>query len=257
MYNHRSSHRSSHRSNHHQPPPPGRTGGLVDDPVYYLMLGVFVLLTVALPAVLGQPRFMPLSQSAALTAFLAVALRARRVDRALISLGAWLLFEFVFIFALTLILPRSAEAAVGSGFAYREALLAWLYGVGALPAGWATQPLLRLWEVAAVTLGSLLSGGFLGYWILVKVTALAAYGAAALWESGAGVAGFLPWMLLRVAGYSGFVLVFAQPLWAGVWSPAALWREHRRLLLVCAALLAAALLIELALAGVWRAALAQ
>jgi hypothetical protein len=171
-------------------------------------------------------------------------------------LAAWLLFEFAVVFAATLVVPRGAEAAVGSGFAYRAALLEWLYGVGTLPTGWAAQPLLRVWEIVAATAGSLLTGGFLGYWILVKTTALAAYGAAAVWESGAGIGGFLPWQLLRIAGYSGFVVVFAQALWVGVWSPRALWRAHRRTLLISAALLGAALLLEALLPGLWRGVVA-
>lgn len=250
------------RSNHHEPTepprssPPRRERTLVDDPVYYLMLGVFALLTVVTPVLLGQPRFFPFAQSAALTAFLALPLRERRVGRALAALAAWLAFEFAVIFAAALLIPRGAEAAVGGGFAYRAALLEWLYGAGPLPTGWAAQPWLRAWEIVAATAGSLLTGGFLGYWVLVKLTALAAYGAAVVWESGAGIAGFLPWQLLRVAGLSGFVAVCAQALWAGVWSPRALWRAHRRLLLVSAALLGAALLLEALLPGLWRSALA-
>jgi hypothetical protein len=240
------------RSNHHEPPKAPRPRTLVDDPVYYLMLGVFALLTVVTPVLLGQSRFLPLAQSAALTAFLALPLRERRVGRALIVLAAWLAFEFAVVFAAAFAVPRGAEAAVGGGFAYRAALLEWLYGAARLPTGWADQPWLRAWELVAATAGSLLTGGFLGYWILVKTTALAAYGAAAVWESGAGISGFLPWQLLRIAGYSGFVVVFAQALWAGMWSPRALWRAHRRTLLISAALLGAALLFEAFLPGLWR-----
>lgn len=240
------------RSNHHEPPKAPRPRTLVDDPVYYLMLGVFALLTVATPLLLGQPRFMPLAQSVALTAFLALPLRERRVGRALIVLAAWLAFEFAVVFAAAFAVPRGAEAAVGGGFAYRAALLEWLYGAARLPTGWADQPWLRAWELVAATAGSLLTGGFLGYWILVKLTALAAYGAAVVWEAGGGLAGLLPWPLLRIAGYSGFVVVFAQAPWAGVWSPRALWRAHRRALLVSAALLGAALLLEVLLPSLWR-----
>ena len=245
------------RSNHHEPPKePRRARTLVDDPVYYVMLGVFALLTTTTPLLLGQPRFLPFAQSAALTAFLALPLRERRAGRALAILAAWLLVEFAVVFAATLIVPRGAEAAVGGGFAYRAALLEWLYGVGTLPTGWAAQPGLRAWEIGAATAGSLLTGGFLGYWTVVKLTALAAYGAAVAWESGAGLGGLLPWQLLRIAGYCGLVVITAQALWAGIWSPGALRRAHRRLLPVSVALLGAALLLEVLLPSLWRSMLA-
>jgi len=48
---------------------------LTRDPVFYLMAAFFAFLTTALPALLGQFRFMPIGQTLVLAIFMAIAVR--------------------------------------------------------------------------------------------------------------------------------------------------------------------------------------
>jgi hypothetical protein len=66
------------------------------------------------------------------------------------------------------------------------------------------------------------------------------------------IAGLPLWTLLRLAGYAGFVVLLAEPLFTGNWTLRHYLGERRTLLLASTALLVAGLLLELILPGAWR-----
>jgi hypothetical protein len=229
---------------------------LLNDPIFYIMLAFFALLTTALPAALGQPRFLPLAQTVALFVFLSIALRRGAVRQAIRILVIWLVLQLGSFIVITRLAPAQVEHAISDGFPYRQAFIGWFYGAEALPASLWTQPISRLIELLGVLVGSLVTGGLLGVWFLVRATNLAAYGAGALWQS-SGVAinvlGGLPvWTLLRLAGYAGAIVLLAEPLLTGNWALSYYITKRRRLLLVSASLLLSGLLLELILPTAWR-----
>lgn len=244
------------------PQPTGRRStmqkpySLVQDPIYFVMVGFFALLTTGLAAGLGQPRFLPISQTVALFAFLVIALRRQSVKPALLALSLWLAIQCVTLIAVTRIAPIQAERAIHNGFLYRTALVGWLYGADALPRSIAVEPVARCIEVAGVLLGSLFSGGLVGFWFLVRAANLVAYSAGVLWQDNGQIlnvlAGLGPWALLRVAGYAGFVVLLAQPLLTGYWSPHYYWARQRTLILTSFLLVVLGLVLEFALPGLWR-----
>jgi hypothetical protein len=229
---------------------------LVRDPVFYVMLAFFALLTTAMPAALGQPRFLPFAQTVALFAFLALAIRQRKVPQAVLILAIWLALQIIALILTTWLAPDQVERAINEGFEYRTAFLGWFYGAGALPASLSAQPAARLGELLGIIFGSLLTGGLLGVWFLVRAANLAAYGAGVLGhDSGLffnSIAGLPLWTLLRLAGYAGFVVLLAEPLFSRNWSPAYYLASRRRLLLISVTLLGLGLLLEVVLPGAWR-----
>ncbi len=228
---------------------------LLSDPLFYIMLGFFALLTTGLASILGQPRFLPISQTVALFAFLSVALRRRQIRPAFTIIVIWLVLQLATLILLTRVAPGQVEWAFQNGFRYRGDFIGWFYGTGELPASLTQQLGYRLFELVGVLVGSLISGGLLGVWFLVRVTNLTAYGAGALWQTSGdslAVLGGLPlWALFRLAGYAGFIVLLAEPLFTGNWSPRYYLSNRRRLLLISAGLLTAAILLELTLAQVW------
>ena len=239
-------------SNHREP---RTTYNLLDDPVYYGATFFFAALATALPALLGSTWFLALAQTASLWLLLLSPLRQDRVRPALAALAIWVAVQIATVFALSLVSPDALERAVGNGFRYREVLLTWLYAGTALPASWFSQPLLHLLEVAAITLGSLLSGGLVGVWFLMRTVNLYAFGAAALVDSAGPVGGLMaalqPWLLLRIAGYVGLLPLLALPAFTGHWLP---WRGspgRRRLLMIAITLALVGLLSELFLPAIW------
>lgn len=233
-----------------------KSDSLLDDPLFYSMLAFFALLTTGSAAALGQPRFLPISQTVVLFAFLSVALRRQMVRAALLVLAVWLVTQVAALILVTRLAPGQVEQAIGDGFAYRTSFIAWFYGAAALPASLTVQPGSRILELVGVSLGSLLTGGLLGVWSLVRAANLAAYGAGLLWQDSGQpinlVAGLPIWTLLRLAGYAGFVVLLGAPLFSGNWSPRYYLTHHRRLLVVSTALLLLGLLLESILPGVWR-----
>lgn len=229
---------------------------LMKDPIYYVSLGLFALLTTALPAFLGQQNFLPLAQTVALTLFLALPLRRRRLSRAMLVLAIWLAIQAAVMFVGTAALPVVFERAIRDGFAFHRTLLEWAVTGEGLPGWILARPLARLGEVAGVLLGSLLTGGLVGIWFLARAVNLFAYAAGRLAAEGATglLLGLFPWRLLTIAGYAGFVLLLAQPLLNNSWNPAAVIRRQRRLVGVSALLVGLGLLLEIALPPLWQIA---
>jgi hypothetical protein len=241
-------------SNHREP---RKAYNLLEDPIYYIAIIAFAALATGLPALLGSPVFLAVAQTAALWLMLLVPLRRNRVRPAVIVLALWVVIQIVTVFALTLAAPNRLEEAVGNGFLYREALLNWLYAGTALPDSWFSQPMQHLLEIAGVLLGSIISGGLVGVWFLLRAVNDFAFGAAALVGSAGGIAGFMaalqPWMLLRIMGYVGLLPFLAMPGFTGDWQPWRLSSARSRLMLTALLLLVAGLLLELFLPALWAA----
>lgn len=224
------------------------------DPIYYYTAGFFALLTSALPALLGQPRFLPIIQTVALTTFVAVALHHRHPRGALNVMALWLPIQFISLTLLSRVFGAHIEAAFANGFLYRDAVTAWFFAGAPYPAGLTTEPLRYGMEIAGIVLGSLATAGLVGTWFLVRLVNQAAYGTGillALLEDPSQSILVLPyWILLSAAGYAGLIVLCAEPLLTYNWSPGYYWQKYRRLLLVSVALVLLGLLLELFLPGI-------
>lgn len=231
---------------------------LVNDPIYYVTVVLFALLTTGLPAVIGQPIFMPLAQTLALFTFLIIPLRQGLIRRAVLVMALWLVTQFVVILVVTLWVEQRVQEAFADGFLYRMAYVNWFYAAGdALrPDGFVVRPLARLLELIGITVGSLFTLGLVGIWFLVRAVNLTAFSMGALMlavgEATAIIAALPLWSLIRIAGYAGIVIVLAEPLLTSNWNPLFYLRERRRLLLVSVILLLLGLLLELFLPDLWR-----
>lgn len=256
-------------TNHHgqpTPPAPPISGDpapvydLTRDPLFYGTLVFFVLLTTAVPGLMGQPNFMPVIQALALTVFTAIALRRGGIGPALRVATVWLVVQGLFLWLLTWLLPGQIEKAIHDGFFIRAGLMEWTYGSGILPGSLPAAPLARLREIAGIVLGSLATVGLIGGWFLVKGVNLLAYGIGSLWRGIGSPLGILlglaPWRLAQLAGYTGLFVLLIQPLLLNNWNPAHYLSTQRRLILVSLALVAGGLIAELFLPGLWRAVLA-
>lgn len=226
---------------------------LTRDPTYYVTVGFFALLTTALPALLGQPRFLPLNQAVLLTIFVAIPLRKGHLRGAFNVMALWLVLQFSLMTLLAWAFGDSVERAIADGFILRGEIAAWFYTGGILPHGMQAAPLARLVEIAGITLGSLLTAGLVGMWFLVRAVNLLGFTTGALFstlESPALPAWILPiWALIRVAGYAGLVTLLAEPSVTRNWS-LPFYRAHRqRPLLISLGLVIAGLLLELVLPG--------
>lgn len=228
---------------------------IVADPLFYGVVVFFALISTALPAALGQRWLLPIGQSVALWMLCFVAWRKGTALDAARVLALWAATQFVAFFVAVYF--TGGDGAIADGFAYRQALLEWVFGVGALPASWATEPVWRVVETLGVTIGSTLSGGILGVWLLVRSVNLYAFGAATALAATGSVWGMVaalePWWLLRIVAYAGIVATFALPGYTGRWTPAGWSLGERRLFWTSLGLLVAALLLEVLLPDIWAA----
>lgn len=229
---------------------------LMADPMFYITFGFFALLTTLLPAALGQPNFLPVVQTLALTLFLAFPLRQGRLDRAILLLSAWLALQFLAMFAGTALLPLVFERAIHDGFDYHRTLLEWSVTGEGLPGWLLSSPLSRLGEVAGIMLGSLFSAGLVGIWFLMRAVNQLGYavGRLAMDSPQWLLLGLFPWRLATISGYAGFVLLLSQPLLINNWNPVFYVTRQRRLVTVATTMLALGLALELTLPGLWRSA---
>lgn len=229
---------------------------LTRDPVYYVMAVFFALLTTALPATLGQVRFMPISQTIVLSIFLSIAVRRRDLRGALMLIFLWLAFSMASLIGVTLVAPGQVERAFDDGFMVRAMFSEWYFANSPLPASFVTAPLSSLLEIAGITLGSLFTGGVVGVWSLMRMANLAAFSAGHL----LGVLGSplwlfvtLPiWSLLQLSGAGGLVVLFAEPLLVDRFALGDWLARRRRPLLLFGSLYVAGLLAELLLPAIWH-----
>ncbi len=98
-----------------------RPYNLLQDPLYYVTLLFFALVTTVPPALIGQPTFLPVAQTLGLTFFAALAIRRGSPRQALIVVGVWLIAQFVLMMALTWLLPTRLDLAFANGFNFRTA----------------------------------------------------------------------------------------------------------------------------------------
>ena len=233
-----------------------RTYQLSADPLYYVMGGFFSVLTTAFPAIMGQPRFLQLSQTLVLALFLVIPLRRGALRHAAGVLALWLVVQLTLMAALVWLAPGRVEQAIPGGFELRAALLEWIFAVGPLPQQIAPPALAQLAELAAVALGSLLTGGLIGVWFIVRTANLAGFAAGSLASALGGSMGLLIalplWTLARLAGYSGLTLLLAEPLLRRQWSASRFWRLRRNPLILCLALIVLALLLERFAPPLWQ-----
>ena len=227
---------------------------LIKDPIYYVTFGFFALLTTALPAALGQPNFLPIAQTVAITLFLAVPLRKGRIGTAVIVLATWLALQLLVMIAGSALLPLVFERAIHDGFAYHRALLEWSATGLRLPGSILQNPGSRLIEFLGILLGSLLSAGLVGLWFLMRAVNQFGYGVGRLALEGPPglLLGLMPWRLATLAGYAGLAAMLAQPLLVNIWRPTHYFARQRRLAAVSVALIALGLVLEFLLAGLWR-----
>lgn len=231
---------------------------LARDPIFYLTVGFFALFTTGLPLAIGQPNFLPILQTLALFIFMLIPLRQGLLRQALWVLALWLVIQFNVVVTVTWLLEARAERAFYDGFQYRMAYIAWFYSAKTAlrPDSFGVMPLSRLLELLGVLLGSLVSGGLIGVWFLVKSVNLAGYGMGAILVSLKSTAALflaLPlWTLLRIAGYAGLIALLSEPLLTSNWQPLSYWRNQRRLILIAGGLLLLGLLSELFLPDLWR-----
>ena len=229
---------------------------LTSDPIYYVAVVAFALLTTALPAILGQPRFLPVAQTLALTVFTGVCLYRHNFRAAIRVMTIWLVVQFLLIFVLTLLVAGQIAYAMPDGVDYHAHIITWFFAGGALPRGFADTPITRVAELVGVFLGSFITGGLIGNWFLVRVVNLTAFTAAVLVHPRNGPAslvfGVPLWSLLRISGFAGLNVILAEALLLNHWSPTYYWRTHRRLLLWSTTLVVAGVLLELLLAPYWN-----
>lgn len=226
---------------------------LTHDPTYYVAVGFFALLTTALPAFLGQPRFLPLNQAVLLTIFIAIPLSKGHLRGAFNVIALWLFLQFSLMTLFAWAFGDRIERAITDGFIYRGEIAAWFYSDGTLPRGMQAAPLARLAEIAGITLGSLLTAGLVGVWFLVRAVNLLGFSTGTLFstlESPALLVWMLPiWAWIRVAGYAGLVILLAEPSVTRNGS-FAFYRAHRqRPFLISLGLVIIGFLLELVLPG--------
>ncbi len=230
---------------------------LIKDPIFFTTVAVFALLLGGIGFALGSRLLLLGLQTVALALFVGMAVRRRSPRHALLILALWMLFQFAAFFSAAWVAPHQADRLVADGFLARAAFLEWFYTGAPLPNSLLTAPGPRLLELAAALAGSLLTGGLVGAWFLVRAVNQAAFLAAALLSGGTGPGALLSalpiWTLLYLAGLAGFVVLLAEPLLTGVWSPSYYLTVRRRLLAGAALLLLLGLLLELTLAPRWPA----
>ncbi|MEZ4663427.1 MAG: hypothetical protein R2911_38285 [Caldilineaceae bacterium] len=88
---------------------------ITDDPIFYGTVIMFTLLTTIMPAILGQPRFMPVVQTLALTTFLAMTVRRQKMRQIVTVLLMWLLIQLILITLLSWAAPGSLAHAIPNG----------------------------------------------------------------------------------------------------------------------------------------------
>lgn len=234
---------------------------LIHDPLFYITVGFFALLTTAFPAIIGQPLFMPLLQTIVLFIFLTIPLRQRLLPQALLVMGVWYVGQAFTMMIITLFFARYVQYAFTDGFTYSMHYAEWFYGVpdGLRPDSFAAQPVGRTLELLGILLGSLISGGLIGVWFFVRALNLTMFSMAGLMvmmESSTTFLAAVPvWGILRTLGYAGAVILLAEPLLTSNWNPLYYWRNRRQLLLATSVLMVAGLLLEFLLPDFWRTVL--
>jgi hypothetical protein len=166
------------------------------------------------------------------------------------------------VFVITWVDPVRVEAAFENGFLHRAVYAEWYYAANPqsspLPASFGTQPLPSVVEILGIVLGSLLTGGLVGAWFLMKVANLAAFSAASLLLTLPNLLWIfvaLPlWSILQIAGGGGLLVVLAEPLASGKFGAGLreLGRRRRLPFLLFGGMFVLGILLEFVLAPFWH-----
>ena len=234
---------------------------LTADPAYFVMAGVFALLTTMLPIALGQPRILPALQAAMLTAFAAFPIRAGLWRRSALLSAMWLAITLLLVVTLTRIAPVYVEASLTNGFEYRSQLLEWVYGVAGYPSWHASDAATIALTAAAFLIGSLGTAGLVGYWFVFQQLNHLGYSLGLVWSATGGMGGLLlaiPWWgLLQVVGLTGLVILLSEPLLRHSWSVRRYWNDRKALILGSLILLIIGLLCSVFMPPIWQELIAS
>jgi hypothetical protein len=218
------------------------------DPLFYISVGLFALLTTALPAFMGLARLMPIMQALALGIFVILAVRRGDTRHAVWVMVVWLAVQFALVTLLAWLLTERMESAVVDGFTARGAILEWHFSRRTFPGSLVDDASVRLLEIVGATVGSLLTAGVVGDWFLVRAINLAGLQAGGLMANTTGpvllTSPFVWLTAVRIAGLAGLTILCTEPLLTGNWSPGYYWNNRRRLALISLGLLIAGLILE-------------
>ncbi|MCB0157952.1 MAG: hypothetical protein KDD83_07460 [Caldilineaceae bacterium] len=218
------------------------------DPLFYVAVGFFALITTGLPAMIGLSRLLPLMQGLALAVFVILAVRRGETRHAVWVMAVWLVVQFLLVTLLAWVFTARLENAVAGGFEARGAILEWHFADRLFPGSLPDDPWRRLGEIAGVTLGALATAGVVGDWVVVRAVNVAGLQLGAMLANAGGsvilTSPFLWLVIPRLAGLAGLAILFTEPLLTRTWSPGFYWRNRRRLIVVSVALLALGLILE-------------
>lgn len=226
------------------------------DPLFLATVGLFAVLTTTLPTLLSQSWLLPILQTVVLTIFLSIAIHQHLTGQALRIVAIWLVCQLVMMILLSLFIPEQVERVIPDGFNRRTAFFEWFFtGVSHLD-----SPLRRPWqaisELIGITIGTLVTGGLVGIWILERIVNIAGFYAGSILsisDTPMGIIAGLPiWTIARILSYTGFSILLAEPMQTGNWSLIYYLTRHRRLLTISVGLLLISLLLELVLSGLWN-----
>lgn len=229
---------------------------ITDEPIFYGTAIVFAFLTTLLTGLLGISWLMPALQTIALTLFMFPLVRRGRLRQALLLLFGWLLLQFVLVMFLSMGLPGRMELTIADGFDRRTGMLAWFYASDLAPAGLIESLGSRLLEILAIVIGSIVTAGLVGFWLLIRGVNLAAFYSgtilAALSDTANGIGAFPIWTILRLGGYAlisliggGMLITEAEPFNRYI-------QRRRTLLFWALGLTLLGLIFELILPDLWR-----
>lgn len=229
-----------------------------NDPLFYVTVIFFALLTTALPALIGQPVFLIIAQTVALFTFVLITLHRQLIRQTLLVLALWLLTQFLTFLAITVFAEERVQFAIPNGFVYGMTYIDWYFGVSGVlrPDSFTAQPIMRTAELIGITLGTLLTAGFAGIWFLVRAVNLAAFHMGVVFlvnDNPAAILGALPlWAIIRLIGFAALVVLLAEPILTSNWNPFFYLKRRRRLAIVALGFTAGGLLVEGLLPDLWR-----
>lgn len=238
---------------------------LITDPIFVVAVALFAFLTTLLPFLAGMSLLLPLVQTIFLAVFLIMVVRKQHPSQAVRVLCIWSIIQLLVAILVSAFFPEQAEQSIASGFVRRTDFLEWLFTGTLLPDGIMAKPLSRVLETIMVIIGSLLTAGVLGVWLLVRTINLAGYYAGITINSVGSFSGLLAglpiWTLARIGAYIGFVAILAEPLLTGNWSIGHYLSNpdtfiRRWILIASTILLVLSIIFELLLPGLWRSILA-
>ena len=233
---------------------------VLDDWVVYPSMAFGILVTTALPILLGQRVCLPVLSAAVLIPMFIWALRLGRPGKA-IRLGLfWAVVQSAVVVVVSLVFPDSASRAVLGGLEFRGDWLAWIANGSSVEATPAMALGRASVEIVAYAAAMALTGGVAGLiGLAIALDAFNFSAATVIAEAVRPVLALLGawpiWVIVRLAGALAVGAVLAEPVANFDLRPvflAAWWRGRKRLLAVGLGLLVLSFLLQWALAPVYR-----